>query len=131
MKLDFIRQGADSSKAGTPAADAKASSAPASDVIVIRPAGEPLLKKQLPLNGKAQLKLSPYQLVKGDQVKVTLEVVDFRGKGIPGQVGTSDPLLFNVTDESGIYAAISESDEKSAKQLDAIIKRQLGIGGSK
>jgi hypothetical protein len=35
-----------------------------------------------------------------------------------------------VTDESGILAAISESDERSARRLDEIIKRQLGIGES-
>jgi hypothetical protein len=35
-----------------------------------------------------------------------------------------------VTDERGVLASLMESDEKSARQLDAIIQRQLGIGGS-
>jgi hypothetical protein len=33
-----------------------------------------------------------------------------------------------VTDESGIFAALVEADEKSARQLDEIIQRQLGVG---
>jgi hypothetical protein len=91
---------------------------------------EPILREKLPLRKTYKLDLAPLKLTKGDQVKVTLEVVDFRGPAA-GQSATSEPLVLQVTDESGILAAISESDERSARQLDAIIKRQLGIGESK
>ena len=40
----------------------------------------------------------------------------------------SEPIVFQVTDESGILAGLIEADEKSARQLDQIIQRQLGIG---
>lgn len=92
--------------------------------------GEPLLRDKLPLKGTYKLDLAQLGLAKGDQVKVTLEAIDYRGS-TPGQSASSEPLVLQVTDESGILAAISESDERSARQLDAIIKRQLGIGESK
>jgi len=91
---------------------------------------EPVLRNRLPLKGVYPLKLAGLGLAKGDQLKVTLEVIDFRGPAT-GLSALSEPLTLQVTDESGILAAISESDERSARQLDAIIQRQLGIGGSK
>jgi hypothetical protein len=96
----------------------------------IRELREPLLGDQLPASGTYRLELSPLKLVKGDQLKVVLEVVDYRGTAA-GQSAFSEPLTLQVTDESGVLAAISESDERSARQLDAIITRQLGIGESK
>ena len=91
---------------------------------------EPILRDKLPWKGTYKLDLASLGLAKGDQVKVTLEAVDYRGAAA-GQSATSEPLVLQVTDESGILAAISESDERSARQLDAIITRQLGIGDSK
>lgn len=91
---------------------------------------EPILADRLPLKEAYRLDLSPLKLVKGDQLQVVLEAIDYRGTAA-GQSARSEPLNLQVTDESGVLAAISESDEKSARQLDAIITRQLGIGGSK
>ncbi len=96
----------------------------------IRDLREPLLGDDLPVSGTYRLELSPLKLVKGDQLKVVLEAVDYRGAAA-GQSALSEPLTLQVTDESGVLAAISESDERSARQLDAIITRQLGIGESK
>jgi hypothetical protein len=36
-----------------------------------------------------------------------------------------------VTDVQGFLAGMVEADEQSARRLDAIIQRQLGIGESK
>ncbi len=91
---------------------------------------EPLLADRLPLKDSYRLSLSPLKLSKGDQLKVTLEAVDYRGSGA-GQSAQSEPVVLQVTDESGVLAAISEADERSARQLDAIITRQLGIGDQK
>jgi len=91
---------------------------------------KPLLAERLPLKDSYRLELSPLKLVKGDQLKVTLEAVDYRGEA-PGESTQSEPLVLQVTDESGVLAAISEADERSAQQLDAIITRQLGIGDQK
>ena len=98
---------------------------------VLRAPGEPALRAQLPLRGEYALNLAPYHLAKGDQVKVILEAVDYRGEEAPGESGFSEPLVFHVTDESGIYAVTSESDERGARNIDNINKLQLGIGGSK
>ena len=95
-------------------------------------AGGPVLGDRLPLAGRFPLSLSPLQLAKGDRVKLTLEVTDYRGEndeGQPvGQTSTSDPLVLEISDESGVLAAISEADERSEQRLTDIIGRQLGIG---
>lgn len=98
----------------------------------IKPLPNPILRDQLPAGGIGSyaLDLSSLKVAKGDTVRVTLEVVDYRGP-VEGLSASSEPLVLQVTDESGVLAAISESDERSARQLDAIIKRQLGIGESK
>jgi hypothetical protein len=41
-----------------------------------------------------------------------------------------DPLVLEISDESGVLAAISEADPRSEERLTDIIKRQLGIGES-
>lgn len=83
------------------------------------------------VQGEWAVDLASLKLRKGDQVRLTLEAVDFRGggEGSEGVVVSSDPLLLQVTDERGVLAAMAEVDERSAKSLDAIIQRQLGIGG--
>jgi hypothetical protein len=97
------------------------------DIVQQVPAGR---QPPTTLRGRHLMDLAPLALSKGDQVRVTLEAVDFRGDH-PGLSSQSEPLLFQVTDESGIFAGLIESDEKSARQLDQIIERQLGIGESR
>jgi hypothetical protein len=84
--------------------------------------------------GKHSVVLSPLNLAKGDRVKLTLAVTDYRGENDLDQpVGTtylSDALVLEISDESGVLAAISEADERSEQRLTDIIKRQLGIGES-
>ena len=78
--------------------------------------------------GSFPLKLDRYQLSKGDQVKLVLEATDYRGVEA-GKSTRSEPLVLRITDESGIFAASAELDERSARQLDAIMK--LETGGSR
>lgn len=80
--------------------------------------------------GQIAIPLSAYELIKGDEVKVVLEVTDWRGE-MAGQSGVGEPITFNVTDLNGILAQTGEEDKKSAKQLDEILRRELGIGGEK
>lgn len=82
------------------------------------------------VRGQIAVPLTAYELVKGDEVKVALEVTDWRGSSV-GQVGLGEPTSFNVTDLNGILAQTGEEDKKSAKQLDDILRRELGIGGEK
>ncbi len=85
-----------------------------------------------PLNVKNETTfvLTPYQLSKGDELKVIVLAEDDRGEWV-SQVGQSEPLIFEVTDRNGILAGLLETDQQSAKQLDAIIERELGIGGNR
>ena len=94
-------------------------------VIEIRKAGKPVFGEKLPLEGKYPLDLSKLKLLKGDQLTLTLEAIDYRGTA-EGHSSTSEPLVLFVTDQSGIYADLSEIDERAARQFDAIIR--LGIG---
>ena len=82
------------------------------------------------LRGQVAVPLSPYELMKGDEVKVTLEVTDWRGD-LVGQTGLGEPITFSVTDLNGILAQTGDEDKKTAKQLDEILRRELGIGGEK
>ncbi len=82
------------------------------------------------LRGQLSIPLSPYELQKGDEVKVTLEVSDWRGD-LVGQKGLGEPITFAVTDLNGILAQTGDEDKKTAKQLDEILRRELGIGGDK
>lgn len=82
------------------------------------------------VRGQVPVPLSPFELQKGDEVKVTLEVTDWRGT-IPGQKGAGESVTFNVTDLNGILAQTGDEDKKTAKQLDEILRRELGIGGEK
>lgn len=85
-----------------------------------------------PLNVKSEATfvLAPYRLSKGDEVRVVVFADDYRGEW-PAQTGQSEPLIFEVTDRNGILAGLLEIDQQSAKQLDAIIERELGIGGNR
>lgn len=88
---------------------------------------QPLKASQLPYTGQFALPLSELKLEKGDSLSVTLEANDWRGRG-EGVAAISEPLVLEVSDESGVLAAISEADQRSEEQLTEIIKRQLGIG---
>lgn len=85
---------------------------------------------QVIVRGQLPVPLSNYELQKGDEIKVTLEIVDWRGN-IPGQKGQGESVTFNVTDLNGILAQTGDEDKKTAKQLDEILRRELGIGGDK
>jgi hypothetical protein len=71
--------------------------------------------------------LRPAELVQGDRLKLTVRALDFRGE-LPGQSYLSDPLILEISDESGVLSAITEADERTEERLTDIIKQQLGIG---
>ena len=97
-------------------------------VIYAPPAGETPKKS---LQDRYRLSLAPLKAVKGDQVKVTLRAVDYRGRDQEGKITTSDPLVLQVTDERGIYAAMAESDRESVRQLQSMIENQIDVGEGK
>lgn len=87
-------------------------------------------RERLPLAGTAAVPLGKLGLEVGDQVRLTVRAVDYRGTR-PGKPGESEQIILDVTDERGIIAALAESDEQSVQQLDAIIERELIVGGGK
>ena len=99
------------------------------DVLSI-PADKPLVRPRIPYSGVYRLPLSTLKLVKGDQVKLTLEATDYRGDQ-PGKTTKSDPLVLQITDVSGIMAALGETDARAAHQMDILIQRQTQTGGLK
>ncbi len=96
------------------------------------PDGKPP-EKNVEVNYAFQLR--PLKLSKGESVKVTVRATDFRGRQKEGKLeegksSLSDPLVFQVTDEQGVLAAMVEADRQSATELKEMIQRQLGIGES-
>ena len=91
------------------------------------PPGSPPRKN---IQDRQRVALAPLKAVKGDQVKVTARAVDDRG-GAAGKAATSEPLMFQVTDEQGIYAAMAEADRESAKRLQTMIDNQMDVGERK
>ena len=85
---------------------------------------------QTSLRGTYPLDLSSLKLVKGDELKVTFAAYDYRGDDEPA-ISYSEPIQLQLTDRQGILSGLMETDEESARQLDAIIRRELGIGDSK
>lgn len=91
---------------------------------------QPITADRLPLSDSYALNLSSLKVDKGDEIRLVLEAIDYRGDR-PGESYRSDPLLLEISDASGVLAAISEADERTEARLNDIIRRQLGIGASK
>ena len=86
--------------------------------------------ERLPLEGSVPVKLEPLRLAVGEQVRLTVRAADYRGAAA-GQETESEPIMLEVTDERGILAALTETDERSVEQIDAIIDRELMVGGGR
>ena len=82
---------------------------------------------KLPYHGRYEIDMVALKLSKGDQVKLTIEAVDYRGE-TPGKSTLSESVVLGISDEAGVLAAIAEADENSEKRLTEVIKEQLGIG---
>ena len=94
-------------------------------VIFESPAGE-LPPKEM--QSRYQFDLAPLGLGKGDQLQIEVQAVDFRGLQTAGKTTESERLVFQVTDERGILAAMSETDRESANRLQTMIQRQIDVG---
>lgn len=87
-------------------------------------------KPQKNLQATFPMPLDSLELKPGDQLRVTVRVEDYRGPR-PGQVGLSEPLVFQVTDLAGILSAITETDRQLVQEYQEMIDRQLEVGGEK
>jgi hypothetical protein len=99
-------------------------------VAIPLPAAAATSRRQLA--GKFPLELAGLQLQKGDRVTVRLEARDRNGD--PNRAtAQSEPFTLEVTDEQGLYEAMAETDQRSARKMDEIIQKQLlmtGRGGA-
>ena len=108
---------------------AAADPATPSTVVEILPASAPpWTAADLPRSGEIAVPLADLGLRKGDFVRVVIEALDDRGPA-PGKSATSPPLDLTVTDESGVLAALQDSESRAAQELQAIIEEQLRVGG--
>lgn len=98
------------------------------DAVLFKAAGEADFVRDR--EAQHEFDLAPLKLAKGDKLTARITVVDYRGPR-PGQEASSEPLLFQVTDQQGILNVMLESDRRSAEQLKEMITRQLGVGGSR
>ena len=90
------------------------------------------------IQGTLTLGLEALRLVKGDQLRITLEATDVRARG-EGKRTTSEPLVLRVTDARGVLAAMTEDGDRSTGNpstgnrttvdFDRIIEQQLGAEG--
>lgn len=80
------------------------------------------------LAGKFPLPLAALELQKGDRVTIRVEARDRSGDEHRAKA-TSDPLTLEVTDEQGLYEAMAETDQRSARKMDEIIQKQLLMTG--
>lgn len=87
----------------------------------------PISRPDLPHNGRYELDLAPYGLVKGDRIKLTFEATDYRGAAAGISV-MSKPLYLEVSDKAGVMAAILEADHRTDEDLDEMIQTELGLG---
>ena len=85
-------------------------------------------KAKTSFTDKVVCDLAPYELEKGDVVRLFVEVTDDRGD-LPGESSKSEALSMQVTDLPGFLKSINELDERSVRQIDAIIEKELGIQG--
>ncbi|MFC1596804.1 DUF4175 family protein [Planctomycetota bacterium] len=82
------------------------------------------------LEDRYALDLAPLELTKGDQLTITVQAVDYRGPESEGEPTRTEPLVFQVTDERGILAAMAEADRESVDRLKTMIQRQIEVGES-
>jgi hypothetical protein len=69
-------------------------------------------------------------VLKGDVVKVTVWARDFRGPR-EGKASSAEPLLFQVSDQLGVLAHLTEADRLTAGELKTMVEKELGIGQSR
>ncbi len=134
--VEPIHQTAGSSSdaaADAPATGTSATAAPAESAlppITLTKDKGPTLRGKLPLKGTYQLALEPYKLAKGDQARIIVEATNYRGD-LAGATSRSEPIILQITDLSGVLAALSDTDRQAYEQMNQLIQRQSQTGGLK
>ena len=106
------------------------------ETLTVHNGSSPLLANKLPYKGKYKLNLSslqqqvaddtaqPVVLEKGNRLKVTLEVVDYRGDAT-GTAYKAEPLFLEIADVSDVFAANAKDDERADKAFEDIKNKIL------
>ncbi len=77
------------------------------------------------LSGTYLLELEDFNVNPGDELKVTLEALDYRGTFEP-QSSISEPFVLKVTDRQGVLLTSEVLDQKSSNSLGDMIKVYTG-----
>jgi len=62
--------------------------------------------QRLPYHGKYAIDMAALGLAKGDQVKLAMEAVDYRG-ATPGKATLSEAVVLDISDEAGVLASLT------------------------
>ncbi len=100
---------------------------PETHELPVDPRKSPQIGRQLPVEGRYELDLSPWNLKKGDRLRIMLESTDYRGDRDGASV-TSQPLYWEVSDEAGVLAAILAADRRTDQDLETMIQQQTQLG---
>ena len=97
--------------------------------ITLLESGDPILADSLPAEVEHNLQLSQFGLKKGDEVAITLNVVDYRGSE-GGRNGSSNTLKLFIADQSQILAGVTKVDQGLLEKFD-LMKKVIRTDGSK
>ena len=87
--------------------------------------GQPAPSKSLPMKNSFSFDLVPLKLTPGDQVALTLEVQDYRGKR-KSESALTPPEIVSIIDLAAFNSAQSEYDTRSEQLYGDIISRLIG-----
>jgi len=86
-----------------------------------------VLGDQLPYQQTYAVDLAGRGLTIGDQVDISLTVIDYRGES-PGESYETDPITLYITDKQGVMAGLAELYETFEKRSNELLELELGIG---
>lgn len=112
----------------TVAAEGERQSEPRVLPIAEMPASGWLAPGKLPLRGSLAIPLTSLDLATGQRLRLCVRATDYRGD-LEGQTTVGDPLEIEIADEQGVLAALAEDDRRAIERLDAIVEKQLQVGG--
>jgi len=83
-------------------------------------------KQEVRMTGKHALDLARWELIAGDEVRLHLEVEDYRGSASPG-TGISSPLTLKVGQADDVWSRVNDQQQDILERLSTIIGHQLDV----
>lgn len=76
-----------------------------------------IAKKSVAIHGSRACDLGELALASGDELRITLTATDDRGQ-VEGKTAVSEPLVFRVTDQAGLLASLTQTEDDSQPPSD-------------